>query len=81
MTRAEKLLAAMKANPANDWQMRDVEAICRHYGLTITPPRGGGSHFKIRKVGHDAILTIPARRPVLPVYIRNLVSLVEKAST
>lgn len=78
MRRAEKLLAAMKANPAADWQVGDVETICRGYGLTITPPRGGGSHFKVRRPGKNAILTVPARRPILPVYIRALVAMVEE---
>ncbi|MBF0394394.1 MAG: type II toxin-antitoxin system HicA family toxin [Alphaproteobacteria bacterium] len=59
--------------------MEDVEAICGQYGLTITPPRGGGSHFKIRRPEAVAILTVPARRPILPVYIRALVALIEES--
>jgi hypothetical protein len=78
MVRADKLFEAMKSNPAGNWQIGDVEAICRRYGLTITPPRGGGSHFNICRPGGSAILTIPAHRPILPVYIRALVSLVEE---
>ncbi|MBI5165904.1 MAG: type II toxin-antitoxin system HicA family toxin [Magnetospirillum sp.] len=77
MTRADRLLAAMEANPAADWRIVDIEAICRHYGLMITAPRGGGSHFKVRRTGARAILTIPARRPILAVYIRALVSLIK----
>jgi len=81
MTKAEKLFAAMKANPAGNWQIADVEVVCGLFGLIVTPPRGGGSHFKVRKAGHGAILTIPGRRPILPVYIRALMSLIEEAST
>jgi hypothetical protein len=79
MTRAEKLLAAMKANPSGDWQIADVETVCRRHGLVITAPRAG-SHFKIRKPGRPHILTIPARRPILPIYIRALVSMIEESS-
>jgi hypothetical protein len=80
MTKAEKLFIAMKANPAADWQIDDVEAVCRQFGLVVTPARGGGSHYKVRKPGKNVILTIPARRPILPVYIRALVSMIEEPS-
>jgi hypothetical protein len=29
------LLARMRANPAGDWRIRDVEALCREYGLSF----------------------------------------------
>jgi hypothetical protein len=79
MTKADKLFAAMEANPAAGWQIGDVEAICRQYGLVVTPPRGGGSHYKVRKPGRGAILTIPARRPILPVYVRAVVAMIEES--
>jgi len=81
MTKAEKLLTAMKANPTADWQIHDIEVVCGQFGLVITPARGGGSHFKVRRPGRNAILTIPARRPILPVYIRALVSMIEESSS
>jgi hypothetical protein len=59
MVQADKLIERMRGNPAADWSMADVEAVCRHAGLTITPPRGGGSHYKIRRAGDHDILTIP----------------------
>jgi len=70
-------LEAMRRNPASDWTIADVEAICREHGIFCEPPRGGGSHFKI---GHPAMaekLTIPFRRPIKSVYIRKLVTFVD----
>ncbi|AOG07728.1 ycfA family protein [Bosea sp. RAC05] len=71
---ADDLLDRMRSNPAGDWTIGDIERLCRSYGIDCKPPPGGGSHDK---VAHDAvadILTIPARRPIKPKYIRLLVS-------
>ena len=75
MTRADRTLARMRANP-RDWRIGDVEAVCRRHGLVVTPPKRG-SHYKVRHPGAPDILTIPADRPVKPVYIRKLVELID----
>ena len=67
----------MQANPAGDWGINDVEAVCREYGIRCTPPTGGGSHYKVSHPSRRDILTIPSRRPVKPVYIRKLVRFIE----
>jgi hypothetical protein len=66
----------MARNPRDDWTISDIERVCRENGLTFNPPRGGGSHYKVLGAGH--ILTIPARRPIKPVYIKTLVGLISK---
>ncbi len=38
---ASDLLERMRRNAAGDWHMRDVEAICREYGLKFSSPRKG----------------------------------------
>jgi predicted RNA binding protein YcfA (HicA-like mRNA interferase family) len=73
--RGDKLLAAMRANPS-DWRIADVERICRAYGLTCLPPRHG-SHYKVTHPTMQAILTIPAHRPIKQVYIRDLVHMID----
>jgi hypothetical protein len=70
------LLERMERNPASDWDMRDVEGLCRGYGVNCQPPRGGGSHFKISHPSQREILTIPFRKPIKPVYICKLVQFV-----
>jgi hypothetical protein len=65
----------MRANP-RDWQLSDVETLCAAFGISCTPPRGG-SHHKIKHPQVPQILTIPSRRPIKPVYIRDLVKFVE----
>jgi hypothetical protein len=41
------------------------------------PPKGGGSHYKISHPNQREILTIPSRRPIKPVYIRELVKFID----
>ena len=77
MSQAEKRLIAMRSNPAGDWRIDDVETVCRAYGVTCRPAAGGGSHYNLSHGSQAAILTIPARRPIKPVYVRRLVALVD----
>jgi hypothetical protein len=70
------LLARMRRNPAGDWTIADVIALCRQHGVRCSPPTGGGSHYKVSHPTQREILTIPYRRPIKPVYIRALVRLV-----
>ncbi|PIB90833.1 hypothetical protein [Caulobacter sp. FWC2] len=73
MSQGAKLLAAMAANPKGDWRIGDVEAVCRHFGVTCRAP-SGGSHYTLSHPSSVGILTIPARRPIKPVYIKQLVT-------
>jgi len=70
-------LDRMRASPAGDWTINDVEALCREHGIRCMPPRGGGSHWKVSDPSQRDILTIPQRRPIKPVYIRRLVRFVQ----
>jgi hypothetical protein len=45
-------------------------------GLRRLPPAGGGSHWKVTAADEEAILTIPAKRPIKPVYIRKLLTMI-----
>ena len=56
--------------------MADVERLCAGYGVDCTPPRKG-SHYKVKHGTMASILTIPAHRPIKPVYIRDLVAFID----
>lgn len=75
MTKADRLLEKMLRNPAGDWTISDVQILCRAMGWDCLPPKGGGSHWKIAAPGAEIILTIPAKRPIKPIYIRKLVEM------
>ena len=65
----------MRSNP-RDWRIEDVGSVCRAYAVLCTAPRKG-SHYKVKHGSIDTILTIPAHRPIKPVYIRDLVSFID----
>lgn len=79
MVGRSKLLSAMIRNPAADWTMRDIQTLCREFGWQCLPP-SGGSHWKIVIPGRAHILTIPARRPIKPIYIRKITALAKEES-
>jgi hypothetical protein len=62
---ASDLLERMRRNPAGDWTISDVEAICREYGLLFRPGKET-SHCHAKYPWAREILTIPARRPIKP---------------
>ena len=66
------LLDRMRRNPAADWTIADVAAVCSQHGIRCNPPSGGGSHHKVSDPSQSEILTIPNARLVKPVYIRKL---------
>ena len=69
---SQTTLEDMERNPVG-WRIRDIEAICLVHGAKCSPPRGGGSHYKVSKPGKNEILTIPYKRPIKPIYIKKLV--------
>jgi hypothetical protein len=77
MGRGEKRLGEMRANPAGDWRIDDVQVVCREFGIDLLAPRSGGSHYKVTHRSQHDILSIPARRPIKMVYIRRLVQFVD----
>ena len=65
----------MRANP-RDWRIGNVITVCEAFGLTCTPPRKG-SHYKVKHESQAEMLTIPAHRPIKPVYIADLVRFID----
>jgi hypothetical protein len=69
----------MRRNPALDWSIGDIQRLAGHLGWTCLPPSGGGSQWKITTPGSDMIQTVPAKRPIKPVYIRRLIALMDES--
>ena len=76
MNRAEKILKDMRNNP-RDWRISQVETLASHYGFSIRRPGSGGSHVILRHPSGGK-LSIPARRPIKPIYIKRLVQMIER---
>jgi predicted RNA binding protein YcfA (HicA-like mRNA interferase family) len=74
MSRAEKLLKKMRANPRN-WRMESLEAVARRYGIEVR--KTGGSHFVFLHRDSDLAITVPFKRPIKPVYITQFLALLD----
>jgi hypothetical protein len=75
MARGEKLLERMRGNP-RDWRIDDVKTLCGAFALDLDAPPGG-SHYGVSDPTQRHHVTIPFRRPIKPVYIRQLVRFVD----
>jgi hypothetical protein len=72
-----KRLEEMRRNPRGDWRIADVVALCREFSILCEPVSGGGSHYKVGHPGIARKLTVPFKRPIKPVYIKNLVKFID----
>jgi predicted RNA binding protein YcfA (HicA-like mRNA interferase family) len=70
---AAKILAGMRDDP-QDWRIEDVKTVAKKYGISYR--QQGTSHVTFRHSG-GLLLTIPARRPIKPPYIRKFVALID----
>lgn len=75
-----KTIEKMRANPKGDWRISDVAKACAEAGANLIPPTGG-SHYKVKDPARPDHLSIPARRPIKPVYIRKLVDYLDATET
>ena len=69
---AAKIRSGMRNNP-RDWRIEDLKVLADHYRIDHDQT---GSHetFRHPKVGR---LTVPADRPIQPIYIRKFVRFVD----
>lgn len=75
--RMSRRLEKMRRNPAGDWRIEDVAAVCREFGIDCEPSRSGSSHYKVSDASQHEILTVPFKRPIKAVYIRKLVAFID----
>ena len=73
MVTLQKRLDKMRNNP-RDWRIEDLQAIARVLGIEYRS--SGGSHVVFRS-SCGIHLTIPARRPIKPIYIGQFLELID----
>jgi predicted RNA binding protein YcfA (HicA-like mRNA interferase family) len=64
----------MRANP-RDWRIGSLEAVAGAHGVNVRKP--GGSHVVFEHPAVVEAVSVPARRPIKPVYVRRFVALIE----
>jgi hypothetical protein len=75
VARASKTLEQMRANP-RDWRIEQLETVAKAFAVNIRRPRGAHVIFE-----HPAVPTavsLPARRPIKPVYVRAFVAFIDQ---
>ena len=72
--RAAKLLAQMSRNPKADWRIEQLETVARAHDVNVRKARG--SHVVLEHPNSQRALSVPAHRPIKPVYVRRLVELI-----
>ncbi len=64
----------MKANPKDDWHIGDLKSIAKQYCIAYRQP--GTSHVTFSST-NGLCLTVPARKPIKPIYIKRFIELIE----
>jgi hypothetical protein len=77
MASVDKTLARMRVNP-RDWRIEDLKTVARRHGLSWKQP--GTSHVTFRAPSGGKV-TVPARKPIKPIYVRQFVALIESLGT
>ena len=74
MVRAAKTLDAMRGNP-RDWRIEQLESVAAAFGVNCRKP--GGSHVVFEHPAAIEALSVPARRPIKPIYVQRFVRLMD----
>ena len=74
MSKIDKILAKMRNN-SKDWNIADLEVIAEQFGVKVR--KGKGSHVTFTHSQWIDILTVPANRPIKPIYVKKFISLID----
>ncbi len=74
MVRAAKTLEAMRDNP-RDWRSAELESVAAAFGANCRKP--GGSHVVFEHPSLVEALSVPAKRPIKPIYVQRFVRLMD----
>jgi len=70
----DKYLGEMRRNPHN-WRIEQIESIAYQYQVTVR--KTSGSHVIFSHPDLIELLSIPAHRPIKPIYVKKFVKLIE----
>jgi hypothetical protein len=73
---AAKILVRMRNNPTG-WRIEDLKTGAARYKIEYRQP--GTSHVTFRHPS-GAKLTVPARKPIKPVYVRKFIELTDEVT-
>lgn len=59
------------------WRIEDLQLVAERNGAEWRRPARGGSHVIFSFPGVRQIVSVPAKRPIKPVYIKQFLALIE----
>ncbi len=74
MSKHDKIVAKMRGNP-RDWRMESLEVVAKNMGMKVR--KSGGSHVVFLHRESELVVTVPAKRPIKPIYITKFLALVD----
>jgi hypothetical protein len=76
VTAAAKILSRMRNNPAG-WRIEDLKTVADRFDVDYRQP--GTSHVTFRHRS-GAKLTVPARKPIKPIYVKKFLELIDEVT-
>jgi hypothetical protein len=73
---AGKTLRKMRRNQTG-WPIDELQAVANENGVEWRKPGHGGSHVIFSAPDVREIVSVPAKRPIKPVYIRQFLALID----
>ncbi len=61
------------------WRIEELQAVAEANRVEWRRPGRGGSHVIFSAPGVREIVSVPARRPIKPVYIKRFLALIDAA--
>ena len=61
------------------WRIEELQAVAAENLVEWRRPGRGGSHVIFSATGVREIVSVPAKRPIKPVYVKQFVSLIDAA--
>src|SRR5580692_5602239 len=75
---AGKTLQKMRRSQTG-WRIDELQSVAGESGVGWRRPGHGGSHVIFSAPDVREIVSVPAKRPIKPVYIRQFLALIDKA--
>lgn len=75
---AGKTLQKMRRTQTG-WRIDELQSVADENGVGWRRPGHGGSHVIFSASGVREIVSVPAKRPIKPVYIRQFLALIDNA--
>jgi predicted RNA binding protein YcfA (HicA-like mRNA interferase family) len=74
MSGADKQIAKMRNNP-RDWQIDTLVSLAEKHGIEVRSH--GGSHYIFSHPNVPFHPSVPAHRPIKPVYVKQFIELID----